>query len=102
MFARPRPAPFAVSLLTHGSMLAWLASAPMREEPKSLYAQAIAPHSSKLVWYDFRQKLPDVSPTAARKPARPPRVDAISSHEVVSAAAKARSAGQLVWQPAPK
>src|ERR1039458_6962720 len=54
MFARPRPAPFAVSLLTHGLILAWVASGPVREEPKSLYAQAIAPHASKLVWYNVR------------------------------------------------
>src|ERR1039458_10341181 len=69
MFARPRPAPFAVSLLTHGLILAWVASGPVREEPKSLYAQAIDPHASKLVWYNFREKLPDVSPAAARRPA---------------------------------
>ena len=48
---------------------------PVREEPKSLYAQAIAPHASKLVWYNFREKLPDVSPTAARRPKKPPRAD---------------------------
>src|ERR1039457_4801376 len=103
MFARPRPAPFAVSLLTHGLILAWVASGPVREEPKSLYAQAIAPHASKLVWYNFREKLPDVSPTAARRPATPPRADAkTASQEIVAATAEARRARQFVWQPAPK
>src|ERR1035438_4575459 len=103
MFARPRPAPFAVSLLTHGLILAWVASGPVREEPKSLYAQAIAPHASKLVWDNFREKLPDVSPTAARRPATPTRADVKpASQEIVAATAEARRARQFVWQPAPK
>jgi len=102
MFARPRPAPFAASLATHGLILVWLASGPAREEPKSLYAQAIAPHASKLIWYDFRAKLPEVSPTAVRKPARPPRADVKLAQEILAAAEKARRARQLVWQPAPK
>jgi len=103
MFARPRPAPFAVSLLTHGLILVWLASGPVREEPKSLYTQAIAPHSSKLVWYDFREKLPDVSPTAASGPAKPPRADVkMASQEIAAATAEARRARQFVWQPVPK
>jgi TonB family protein len=103
MFARPRPAPFAVSLLTHGLILAWLASGPVREETKSLYAQAIAPHASKLVWYNFREKLPEVSPTAARRPTQPARADVkMAAQEIVAAAANARRARQLVWQPAPK
>lgn len=103
MFARPRLASFAVSLATHGLILAWLASGPEREEPKSLYAQAIAPHASKLVWYDFREKLPDVSPAAARRPAMPPRTDAkLATQEIVAGSAKAPRARQFVWQPAPK
>jgi TonB family protein len=75
----------------------------VREEPKTIYEQAIAPHSSKLVWYDFREKLPQVSPTAARKPAKPPRADVkMAGQEIVAAAAKARRSRQLIWQPAPK
>jgi len=103
MFARPKPAPFAASLATHGLILGWLAAGPVREEPKPLYAQVIAPHASKLVWYNFREKLPEVSPSAERKPAKPPRADVkMAGQEIVAAAAKARRARQLIWQPAPK
>jgi hypothetical protein len=102
MVARPKPAPFAVSLLTHGLILAWLAAGPVREEPKSLYAQAIAPHASKLVWYNFREKLPDVSPAAAPKSARPPRADVKLAQQIAAASARAQRARQFVWQPAPK
>ena len=102
MYARPRPAIFAVSWLAHGIVLVWVSSGPVREEPKSLYAIAIKPHESKLVWYDFREKLPDVSPTAAPKRAQPPRADLKASQRIVAASAEARPARQFVWQPAPK
>lgn len=103
MFVRPRPAPFAVSLLTHGLILAWVASGPVRQKPESLYAIAIKPHSSKLVWYNFREKLPDVSPAPPAKAARPLRADVkVAAQEIVAGSAKAPRANQFVWQPAPK
>lgn len=103
MFARLRPASFAFSLLTHGMILAWVASGPVREEPKSLYAQLIKPHVNKIVWYDFRKKLPDVSPPQARRSPQPPRADVkIASQEIIAGSLKAPRAGQFVWQPAPK
>jgi TonB family protein len=103
MFARPRPAPFAISLVSHGFILAWVASGPVREEPKTLYAQVIAPLSSKLVWYDFRQKLPDVSPAAVRRPAKPLSADVkLALQEIVANPPKAPRARQFVWQPVPK
>jgi TonB family protein len=103
MFARPRPAPFAISLLSHGLLLAWVASGPVHEEEPTLYQQAIAPHASKLVWYRFREKLPDVSPTAGRPAVKPPRVEfKLPSQEIVAGSARAPRARQFIWQPAPK
>jgi TonB family protein len=103
MFARTKPAPFAFSLLTHGLILAWVASGPVQEKPRSLYAAVIAPHASKLVWYNFREKLPPVSPPEMRKTAKPPRVEAkIAAQEIVAGSAKAPRARQFVWQAPPK
>lgn len=103
MFAPSRPVPFGLSLLTHGLILVWVASGPVREQPKSIYAAVIAPHSSKIVWYDFRRKLPDVSPARAHIAAKPPRLEAkIASQEIVAGSLKMPRAKQFVWQPAPK
>jgi TonB family protein len=103
MVARFRPAPFLVSLLTHGLILAWVASGPVRDNAKSLYAKSIAPHSSKLVWYNFREKLPDVSPSPARHSTKPPRAEEkLASQEIVAGSPTAPRAKQFVWQPAPK
>jgi TonB family protein len=103
MFVPSRPVPFTLSLLTHAIILVWVASGPAHKKPKSMYAETIAPHASKLVWYDFRQKLPEVSPAAAPKIAQPPRAKMkIASQEIVAGSAKAPRARQFVWQPAPK
>ena len=103
MLARPRTAAFAVSLLTHGAIFAWVASGPAREKPESLYQMTIAPHESKLVWYDFRQKLPDVSPADTPTASRRPRAEVkIASQEIVAGAETAPHARQFIWQPAPK
>lgn len=103
MFARPRPAPFAISLLSHGLILAWVASGPVYEKQQSLYQQVIAPRASKLIWYSFREKLPDVSPTEGRAASRPPRLEfKIPSQEIVAGSAQAPRARQFIWQPAPK
>jgi TonB family protein len=103
MFARTRPAAFAVSLLTHGAIFAWVAFGPTREKPESLYQLTIAPHESKLVWYDFRQKLPDVSPADTPTASRRPRAEVkIASQEIVAGSETAPPARQFIWQPAPK
>ncbi|HTQ56860.1 MAG TPA: TonB family protein [Bryobacteraceae bacterium] len=105
MAGRFRPAPFAFSLLIHGSILGWVASGPVYEKPKSLYTLEIKPHISKVIWYDFRQKLPDVSPEPkpAPAPVKPPRAETkIASQEIVAGPPKAPHAPQLIWQPAPK
>ena len=102
MYARSRAATFAVSWLAHGLILTWVAWGPVREKPKSLYEVAIKPHESKLVWYNFREKLPDVSPAGPRKRAKPPRAIVKAPQRIVANAAKARRARQFVWQPVPK
>ena len=103
MFARSRPVAFAVSLLTHGAIFAWVASGPMREKPESLYQMTIASHESKIVWYDFRQKLPDVSPADTPTASRRPRAEVkIASQEIVAGSETASRSRQFIWQPAPK
>jgi len=101
MFARPKPAPFAVSALTHGILLGWLTTGPIFEPQRSVYQQAIAPHETKLVWYNFRQKLPNVSPTR-QADARPPRAEIKAPQEIVAGSPEAPRANQFIWQPAPK
>jgi TonB family protein len=66
---------FAVSGCIHGTLLAWLAIASAlspREVRRSLYDQEIRPYEDRIVWYNLREKLPDIKPApVAAAPARP-------------------------------
>jgi hypothetical protein len=67
--------------------------------PRSLYDQVIKPHEHELVWYSFRQKLPEVSPL--KKPDdRPPGAELKSPQTIVS---KQGDRGkQMIWRPLPQ
>lgn len=103
MFVRPRPAAFAVSLVTHGLILAWVASGPVREKPPSLYDMTVKPRASKLIFYNFRERLPDVAPSRPRASAKPARAERkLASHHIVAGSPKSPRARQFVYTPAPK
>lgn len=89
-------------MLTHGAILAWVVAGPSHEKAKSLYSQTIAPHSSKLIWYDFRAKLPDVTPAITHPAIQPPRADVPAPQRIVATAPQAPRTRQFVWQPVPK
>src|SRR5262249_2844424 len=57
----PRAAPVAFSLTVHLTVLAAVAFGPRPAKRESAYQREIAPNEKKLVWYHFRDKLPDVS-----------------------------------------
>src|SRR6266568_1015851 len=65
---------FGLSAAVHGSILAWLALSPGRApEPRlSLYEMEVKPNERHIVWYNLRERLPDVTPVEARRdPSRP-------------------------------
>ena len=59
---------FGASGSIHATLLLWLAIAAARrpgEVPPGLYDQEIRPNEEHLVWYNLRDKLPDIKPAAA-------------------------------------
>jgi TonB family protein len=65
---------FGASSCIHGTLLAWLVIASAqtpREVRRNLYDQEIRPYENHIVWYNLREKLPDIkpAPTAAAAPA---------------------------------
>ncbi len=101
---KPRPAPIAVSLLMHAVLLAFVAVSPAVDLPQnpSAYAQLIEGREHKLVWYKFKDKLPDVSP-ARQADRRPPRAEIkIAKQSIVSSPKDAPKSTQMVWQPTPE
>lgn len=99
----PRPVPVIVSLALHGALLALVAFTPppgASGKPQSLYEQVIKTHEHELVWYSFRQKLPEVSP--AENQTAPPGEEAkLQDQTIVSNPRNGEKGAQLIWRPAP-
>src|SRR5690348_5755318 len=107
-----RPRSFGLSLALHSAVVAWMFLGPPLDSPRrkpapaqarNLYEQAIAPYEKKIIWYNFRDKLPEVSPVKRRGDKRPPKVAEKTGKQTVVANQKnARKAKQMVWVPAPE
>lgn len=105
MAVSPRPLPLLSSLLIHGMVLGWVAWGPPErpeERPRSLYAQVIAPNEKKLVWFSFREKLPEVSPLERHGISQPPEAQVKASRQEIVSRAKTARSRQMVWEPAPR
>ena len=58
--------------------------------PQSLYQQTIAGREHKLVWYHFKEKLPETKPVREKTDRRPLRAEAkLGNQSIVSAPKKA-------------
>jgi hypothetical protein len=96
-----RPRSFVASLFFHGAVIALALFGPSLpvSTPRPIYTELIHPLEDKIVWRDFREKLPDVA-SATKSPT--PRGDQISRRTVVANSPRAKSATQFIWQPVPK
>lgn len=93
---------FTLSALLHGSVLAWVALGPLVPEARlaSAYDQLIRPLESKLIWYDFRKRLPEITPP--RRDPRPTRANSRSQQTLVAGPQDSQRPPQLIWTPAPE
>jgi len=101
----PRPLPIGFSILLHACLLALLAGArPIHlPKPQSAYRQTIEGREHKLVWYRFKEKLPEIRPLRSKADRRPLQAQAkLRSQSIVSAPKKAPQAPQTIWQQAPE
>src|SRR6185436_10958614 len=101
----PRRLPIAFSLLVHAGLLSLVAlgpAPPRTVRPRSLYEEVIKPRQNDLVWYSFRQKLPEVSPTEIQKTERPGAEQNLSEQTIVSKPKIAERGSQMVWRPLPQ
>jgi hypothetical protein len=101
---RIRPGSFAASFALHSGIVAILALHPMQDQTvnTTLYREIIRPQEHKIIFYDFRKKLPEVR--AAKKIGDSPRPRGLqlSDQTMIAASPDAKSNQQFVWQPLPK
>jgi TonB family protein len=95
---------FAVSAFLHGGVLGWVVfgpGLPAPEPARSIYDRVIRPNEKKIVWYNLREKLPEVAPADAHPDTRPPRARVRFNQTVVSGAKDNERPPQLIWTPEP-
>jgi TonB family protein len=101
----PRPQPIAFSLVAHAGILSLVVLGPAphtSSRPQSLYEQVIKPHEHELVWYSFRQKLPEVSPSEVQH-SEPAGAELKSPGQTIISNPKQGERGvQMIWRPAPQ
>ncbi len=101
----PSPLSIGFSVLFHACVLSLLAGArPLHmPRPQSAYQQMIQGQEHKLVWYHFKEKLPEIRPLASKADHRLLRAEVkIPNQSIVSAPKRAPKAPQMIWQKAPE
>jgi TonB family protein len=102
---RRQPGPLAVSLLLHGAAFFALMNAPeikLQKPAKSEYKLAFEGKETKLVWYEFKKKLPAVKPPDARPETEPLRAAVQAPQQIIASRKDAPKRTQMVWTPAPE
>ncbi|MBZ5612234.1 MAG: energy transducer TonB [Acidobacteriia bacterium] len=106
MAYRFRPVSFVASISVHAAAILSLGLIPRyQDDPQSrrpVYDELIRPEERKIVWYNYRKPLPDV--TAARRVGTfpKPRGRELSKDAIIATAPHAKSANQIIWRPVPK
>ena len=98
---------FSISGCLHSGMIAWLAlystaGSWKPEAAKSAYDLEIRPNEKHLVWYNLRDKLPDVGSGKARKDKRPLRAKVKFRQNLVAGVKDLPAPPQLIRMPAPQ
>jgi TonB family protein len=90
----------AASVCFHASVIAWIAFAPTVDD-RPLLNREIKPNATRIIWYNFKQPLPDISPADRPLEKRPPRARTQSPKTLVAGTHDLPRPPQLIWTPAP-
>ena len=98
---RPRPKFFLLSLVLHCTAIVIFSLIPsvrtiQQEHPND---QFIRRNKDKIVWYRFRNKLPNVSAATKTGTFPKPRGSQLSPQAVIATSPKPKSTRQFVWRP---
>jgi len=90
------------SLGVHGSLIGLLWILPSSESKTPIYDELIRPQEHKIIYYDFRKPLPEVSPSNPILRSKQSRGSELSKQTIIATSPQAKSEKQLIWTPAPK
>jgi hypothetical protein len=96
---------FFVSVGVHGLAIAALltvASLPGAQPDRPIYRELIKPNEHKILFYDFRRKVPDVTPVKKVGASKVPRGAELSKQVIIASSKKPKSKEVFISVPAPK
>ena len=100
-----RSTSFTMSAGIHGALIAWAAFAPVGAPPappRSMYDQEIRPREAHIIWYNLRDRVPEVAPSQTPRQPRPPRVRHPFDQNIVAGAGEDPRPPQMVRIPPPQ
>lgn len=100
-----RVSSFFVSAGVHGLAIAALltvASFPSANPDRPIYTELIKPNEHKILFYDFRRKVPDVAPVKKVGATKEPRGAELSKQAIIATSKKPKSTQVFISVPAPK
>ncbi|MFZ3342828.1 MAG: hypothetical protein WA213_18235, partial [Terriglobales bacterium] len=82
-------------------LLVTVASVPAIQSRRPVYDEFIKPHKNKILFYDFRRKVPDVTPVKKVGATKAPRGAELSKQAIVATSKKPISKQVFISMPAP-
>lgn len=98
---RLSPVSFLASAAFHGGLIALAIAISGRLPTRPVYETEIRPNEKKIIWYDLRKALPDVSSRKIGAAARP-RGEIKSPQTMIATSPDGEKSKQLIVQPAPE
>jgi hypothetical protein len=106
MSYRFRPMSFIASVSVHATAVLGLALIPSYEETpvskRPIYDELVRPDEHKIIYYNYKKQVPDVTATVRVGTFPKPRGRELSRDAIIATAPKAKSSQQIIWRPVPK
>jgi hypothetical protein len=98
---RLKPASFLVSASLHGLVMAMLLLMPTRPPRvnRPVYETEIKPYEKKIIWYNFRQTVPNLPATRKIGSSKDPQGQTVSPQIVIATSKDATKSKQFIWLP---
>jgi hypothetical protein len=101
-----KPTSFLTSLTVHAALVSLLfgvtSGRPPRSTNRPLYETEIKPNEKKIVWYNFRETVPNLPATKKIGTAKNPQGKVVSPQIVIVTSKEATKSKQFIWQPTPQ
>ena len=100
-----KPTSFLTSLTIHAALVALLfgiTSGHPQRINRPLYETEIKPNEKKIVWYNFRETIPNLPATKKIGTAKNPQGKVVSPQIVIATSKEATKSQQFIWQPTPQ